>query len=118
MNHSVLVGLIALSCLGGLWLWSAGARAGAAAQRMVQEVSRTAQVVGTALALAGLVTLIQWVVITHTTVWSVTGFALVFGLPALLCGVTVARMVVVTAIVRGGLSRVSGRRGGKRRVRR
>ena len=118
MSHSVLVGLIALSCLGGLWLWSAGARAGAAAQRMVAEVSRTAQVVGTALLVAGLVAVTQWAVITHTTVWSPAGFALVFGLPAVLCGVTVARMVVVTAIVRGGLSRLSGRRGGKRRVRR
>ena len=67
MNHSVLVGLIALSGLGGLWLWSAGARAGAAAQRMVAEVSRTAQVIGTALAVAGLVALVQWAVITPTT---------------------------------------------------
>jgi hypothetical protein len=106
----VVLGLIAVGVLGGVLVWSAGARVGRAAQRAVQQITRTGRVAGAAVLVAGVIALAQWVVISHTTRWSLAGFALVFGLPALLAGVTVARMVVVTAIIRGGFSRTSGSR--------
>ena len=94
MSSGAIVGVAALAVLGLLWLWGAGVRAGRKAQKKVREVSRTGSVLGWGLLTAGVIVGVQWVVIANTT--DAGTIAAVLGTPALVAGIAVARLCVVT----------------------
>src|SRR4051794_28001355 len=109
-SEQLTIGLAVLAGLGLVLLWVSGARAGRHAERRIREVTRVSgaavQAVVTAAILAGL----QWAAVTwsrHPAVWAVT-----LGVPALFAGVSLARLLAVTEIVRPLPRR--GRGGGRR----
>ena len=96
-----------LAFLGLLWTFSAGAKAGRAAERQFREMTRVGSVLLTTVITAAVIVGIQWLVMRQTPG---AGAALVvLGVPGLLAGVTVARLAAVTTTVR-----TSGRRGVRR----
>jgi hypothetical protein len=103
MNHhlSSTAYLIGAGALLVLWLLWRGRRAARAAR----EVTRIGGSVGRALVLAGLITGVQWAVITHTT--GTTAVLLALGIPALFAGNALAQLMPVTTVH-------NGRKGGKR----
>jgi hypothetical protein len=100
---------IGLAALGGLWLFSAGAHAARGIERGMRQVSRTGQVAGLALVLGLVVAVVQWVVLTHIANPSLITLVLVLGVPAVLAGTTVARLVALDTTIRAGSRRSPSR---------
>jgi TRAP-type C4-dicarboxylate transport system permease large subunit len=94
MSNSAIVGIAALSMLGLLWLWGAGVKTGRKAEKKIKQVSRTGSVLGWGLLTAGLIVGVQWIVIRNTTDAGTIGAVL--GVPALVAGMAIARLCVVT----------------------
>jgi hypothetical protein len=88
-----------LAALGVLWTFSAGAKAGRAAERQFREVTRAGSVLLTTVAAAAVIVGIQWLVMRHNP--GPGAVLVVLGVPGLLAGVTIARLAVVTTVVRG-----------------
>jgi len=109
-SQHLTIGLLVLAGLGLLSIWTSGARTGRTAERAVREVTRMGGVAARTLLTAAVVVGVQWAVLATTTAPAAIGVAL--GVPALFAGVTVARLLAVTQIVRT-LPR-GNRRGGRR----
>jgi hypothetical protein len=110
-STGLLVGLFGLAVFGLLSVWSAGARTGRTMERQLRQVSRFGQVLGWSLMSAVVIGAGQWLTVTHTS--SPVVLAGVIGLPALLAGVTVGRMLTVTTFYWEGP--VNGRGSGRAR---
>lgn len=85
---------VALAVGGGLvliWSWVAGARAARKVQKSIQSAGRTGnnavRIVVTAVVVVG----VQWAVVTLSA--DPIAWAIALGIPALVAGVTVARML-------------------------
>ncbi|WP_051341960.1 hypothetical protein [Pseudonocardia spinosispora] len=109
---SVMCALVALACLGLMYIFASGARAGRAAERRIRSVTRGGRVLGTAAVSGLVIVLIQWLVVINTT--DSTALALVLGTPAILAGITLGRMSTwsVSRSPRGP-RRASVKRGGR-----
>ncbi len=107
VGTTVLLGLVVLSGLGLLHIWTSGLRAGRKVERQVREFTRLSRVAAGALVAAVVIGGIQWAVVTHTAPSPMWVFVL--GAPALLAGVSVGRLLAVTTVVH-----THGRRGVKR----
>lgn len=94
MNHSVVVGVIALAALGCLWLWGNGVRAGKKAEKALKQAGRTGSVLGWGLMCAGVIVGIQWLVVvfSHDT----ATVLLVLGIPGFFAGMSLSRFCAVT----------------------
>jgi hypothetical protein len=97
-GEHVTIGLFVLAGLGLLSVWTSGARTGRNAERAVREVTRLTGTAGRTLVTAAVIVGVQWAVIATTSNPIALGAAL--GVPALFAGVTVARLVAVTEVVR------------------
>jgi hypothetical protein len=97
-TQSTTIGLLVLAALGLLSIWTSGARTGRKAERAVREVTRLTGTVGRTLATAAGIVGVQWVVLSLTT--HPVALGVVLGVPALFAGVTVARLLAVTEVVR------------------
>lgn len=93
--ETMTIGLLVLTALG---LISFGAKTGVKAARGAREVTRIGGSAGRTLLTAGVIVGVQWAVITLTTSPLAWGVAL--GVPALFAGVTVARLLAVTTVIR------------------
>jgi hypothetical protein len=94
---TVVVTLVLLAGLGVLHIWTTGVRAGRKVERQVREFTRLGRVAAGAAVTAVVIALVQWAVVTHSQpsgLWVV-----VLGLPAMLAGVTVGRLLAVTTVV-------------------
>lgn len=102
----LLAGTGALTAL--VWVWRAGARRTKAAADAARSSARLLSLTGRVVFLAGLITGVQWLVITRP---SVSGWAVlaVLGLPALFAAFTLTRALTVTTVD------MPRRRGGGRR---
>lgn len=85
--------------LGLFTVFSAGAKAGRAAERGLREATRIGQIALSALVAGGLIATVQWFVLARGAGGSPVVFGLVFGLPALLAGTTVARVLAVSILL-------------------
>jgi len=95
----VMVMVCGLAFLGLLWTFSAGAKAGRAAERQLREMTRAGSVLLVTAIAAAVIVAIQWLVMRQSPATFTT--LVVLGGPALLAGVTVARFAAVTTDVRG-----------------
>jgi hypothetical protein len=96
MNHlSPTTYVIGAGVLWVLWLLWRGRRTARAAR----EVTRTGGSVGRAVMLAGLITGVQWAVVTYAT--SATTVLLTLGIPALFSGFALAQLMPVTTVHNG-----------------
>lgn len=93
---ALLGGLVALA---GLWVFTTGAKAGRAAQRQIQHMVQTWAVLGTAGVSGAVIVAVQWMVITGTP--STAALLVALAVPALLAGITVARMAAVVTVSHG-----------------
>lgn len=94
----ITIGLLALAGLGLLSIWTSGARTGRKAERATREVTRVAGSAVRTTVTAAVIVAAQWAALTltrHPAVWAVA-----LALPALFAGVTVARLLAVTEVVR------------------
>jgi hypothetical protein len=88
-----------LAGVGGLtavmWVWRAGARRARAAADAARSGARLLSLTGRVVFLAGLITGVQWLVITRPAIsaWAVLA---VLGLPALFAAYTLTRALTVT----------------------
>lgn len=96
--------------LGVLLVWRAGVRKARAAADRARAGARAVSLIGRVLVVAGVITGVQWVVITHAA-QDTTLLAVVLGLPALFTARTVVRAVTIVADASTGRER---RRGGGR----
>jgi hypothetical protein len=101
-----------LAGVGGLtavvWVWRAGARRAKAAADAARSGARLLSLTGRVVVLAGLITGVQWLVITRP---AISGWAVLaaLGLPALFAAYTLTRALTVTT------QDAPRRRGGGRR---
>jgi hypothetical protein len=95
----VMVMVCGLAFLGLLWTFSAGAKAGRAAERQFREATRVGSVLLATVVAAGVIVTVQWLVIRQNP--ATFAGLVVLGVPALLAGMTVARLAAVTTVVRG-----------------
>jgi hypothetical protein len=86
----VLLGVCGLVLV---WAWTAGARTGRRAERATRTVTRMGSTTGRTLICAAVIVGVQWAVITWTTHPGV--IATVLGVPALIAGGAVARLLTV-----------------------
>lgn len=102
----VLAGIGVLLVLA--WVWRAGARRARAAADAARSGARLLSLTGRVLFTAGVITGVQWLVITHPTgnAWVLLA---VLGLPALFASYTLTRALTVTT-----LDVPRRRRGGRR----
>jgi hypothetical protein len=100
---TVLLVLLALAAMGVLHIWTSGVKAGRKVEHQVREFTRVSRVASGALVAALVIAGVQWTVVTHSQPSAVWVFVL--GLPALLAGVTVGRLLAVTTVVYGGYGR-------------
>jgi uncharacterized Tic20 family protein len=98
--------------LGVLLVWRAAVRKARAAADAARAGARAVSLVGRVLLVAGLLTGVQWVVITHAA-QDTALVAVVLGLPALFTASTVVRALTVVADGTAGRER-RGRRGERR----
>ncbi len=108
VGSTVLLGLVVLSSLGLLHIWTSGARAGRKVERQVREFTRLSRVAAGAVVTAVVIAAVQWAVVARTAPSPMWLFVL--GAPALLAGVSVGRLLAVTTVVRTH----RGRRGVRR----
>lgn len=109
----VMVGLVVLAGLGLVSVWTSGARAGRKSARAVREVTRVGGSAVRVVVAAGVLVGVQWAVLSLTAepvVWAVA-----LGLPGLFAGITVARSLAVTEVIRTIPRHARGGRGGGRR---
>lgn len=103
----LLAGVGGLTAL--MWVWRAGARRARAARRaeVARSGARLVSLAGRMVFLAGLITGVQWLVITRPAVsgWAVLA---VLGLPALFAAHTLTRALTITT------QDMPRRRGGRR----
>lgn len=92
------VGLVVLAALGLLYIWTSGARAQHKLDRQVRQATRAAGTAMRALVIGLVIGGVQWAILARAD--SAATWAAVLGVPALLAGVTVARMFETTTIVR------------------
>lgn len=86
-----------LGILLGLWMiWRAGKRKAKAAADAARTGARAVSLIGRVLVIGGLITGVQWVVVTYAA-GNTTLLLAVLGLPALLCAATLARTLTVVA---------------------
>lgn len=97
-TQTMSIVLAVLAGLGLLSIWTSGARTGRKAERATREVTRLTGAAGRTLVTAAVIVGVQWAAFTITTHPAVIGAVL--GVPALFAGVTVARLVAVTEVVR------------------
>lgn len=107
--------IVAVAGLGVFWVWASGARAGVRAGRAVSSGWHALVSAGAILPAAFLITLGQWALLRATT--EPVAWALGLGMPALLAGVALARLLIVTGHSEPAEPR-SGRAGGRARRRR
>jgi hypothetical protein len=93
----VLVVLVALAGLGALVAFRSGARSAYKVARHTQQVTRMGGNLGRALGTAVVIVGVQWSVVSLTT--DPRAWGVVFGVPALFAGATIARMFSVTELV-------------------
>lgn len=86
--------IVAVAALGLFWVWTSGARAGVRAGRAVSSGWHAVASAGAVLPAAVLITSGQWALLRATT--DPVAWALGLGMPALLAGVALARLLVVT----------------------
>ncbi|GAY12439.1 hypothetical protein [Pseudonocardia sp. N23] len=94
---TIVVVLLVAAGIGLVWSWSAGARAGRAVANTMHQAGRAGGIAGRSLAIAVAVVTVQWVVMRMTT--DVVAIAAVLGIPAVLSGITVARLLAGPADV-------------------
>ncbi|SER76166.1 hypothetical protein [Actinokineospora terrae] len=89
--------------LGVLLMWRSGARKGRATADAARAGARAVSLLGRVLVLGGMITGVQWVVVTYAA-GNTTLLAVVLGLPALFTASTLVRVftVVTDAPRRGG----------------
>jgi hypothetical protein len=104
-NH-LLMALGGLALLGVVLAIVSGRRATKRAAKGVREVTRMTSNAARTVVTAGVVTLIQWAIVTNTS--DTTTVLITLGFPALFAGVSVARLFAVTEVIH------SSRRGGHR----
>jgi len=92
------LGLVVLAALGLLYIWTSGARAQRKLDRQIHQATRAAGTAMRALLIGMTIGGIQWAILTHNT--ATVTWAAVLGIPALLAGVSVARLLETTTIVR------------------
>lgn len=88
---SLLVGLFALAALGVAFIWASGARAGRRLERRIWRARLAGRVLSNAVVAAVVIVGVQWATVTRTS--DPAALVLVLGVPALLAGVTVGRVV-------------------------
>ncbi|MEU9822964.1 hypothetical protein Ae168Ps1_4839c [Pseudonocardia sp. Ae168_Ps1] len=85
---------VALGVLAGLvlmWSWAAGARAGRKVQKSIHHAGRTGNNAARIVMTAAVVVGVQWAVVKLSA--DPVAWVIVLGVPALIAGVTVARML-------------------------
>jgi uncharacterized membrane protein len=98
MNTGIVI-VAVLALLGALWAFNSGAKAGRTIERRSREISRTGQVLLTSGLVGAVIAVTQWVVMTHVVGPSFGTVALVLGVPGLLAGITVGRLVTITTTI-------------------
>lgn len=96
----LVVGALVLAALAGVGVlvsFGAGARAAHRATRHAREVTRMGATLTRALLAGAVIAGVRWAVVASTTAPPAWGVAL--GVPAVLAGSTVARMLTMTEIV-------------------
>lgn len=109
----LLIGVGVLALIGLVSVWTAGARTGRKVERAVVEATHTGATGARSLVTGIVLVGIQWAVLTATTdplVW-----AAALGVPALLAGVTVGRLLGITDLLR--TNRPANHRSATRRTR-
>lgn len=109
MNTTVAALGFVLAGFGALWLWMSGVTAGRAIQRGIYRLVVIGRVGLAALVSSAVIVLVQWQMLGRPALTPGV-LALVLGLPAVLAGVTVGRLLA-TVVVLGSFSRARGRRG-------
>ncbi|WP_156935411.1 hypothetical protein [Pseudonocardia spinosispora] len=99
MDSNIVAGLTVAGAVAGVLVWWAGARAGRAAERAWRQVIRTWAVAGVAVVIGAGICGVQWLVMTRTPELSIAAVLLVFGIPAVLAGASLARLITVTALI-------------------
>lgn len=97
-TQTMSIVLAVLAGLGLLSIWTSGARTGRKAERATREITRMTGTAGRTVVTAAVIVGVQWAVLTITT--HAVAIGVVLGLPALFAGVTVARLLAVTEVVR------------------
>lgn len=103
----VSIGLLVVAALGLVSIWTSGAKAGRRASQTARGLGTGGGTAGRAVLTAAIIVGVQWAVVTHTDNAAV--IAAVLGVPALIAGTTVARLVAVTEMA-ATLARTGGRR--------
>ena len=100
VTPAVLVVVALLASVGVMWAFSSGAKAGRKAEARMRDVNRAGGAATVAVLVGGVISGIQWAVLTKVPNpgWAVLG--LVLGVPGVLAGTTVGRMYAVHEIVR------------------
>jgi hypothetical protein len=104
--QTMLIALGGLALLGAVSAITSGRRATKRAAKGVREVTRMTSNAARTVVTAAVVTLVQWLIVTHTS--DTTTVLVTLGVPALFAGVSVARLFAVTEVIH------STRRGGHR----
>jgi uncharacterized membrane protein (DUF4010 family) len=105
-QQTMLIALGGLALLGIVSMIVSGRRATKRAAKGVREVARMTSNAARTVVTAAVITLVQWLIVTHTV--DATTVLIALGLPALFAGVSVARLFAVTEVIH------STRRGGRR----
>jgi hypothetical protein len=102
-SSTLLVVLGALALIGLISAITSGRRATKHAAKGVREVTRMTSNAARTLVTAAVMTLVQWLIVTHTS--DTTTVLVTLGVPALFAGASVARLFAVTEVIhstRGG----------------
>jgi hypothetical protein len=95
-NPAALVA-VGLALVGLLAIWRSGRNSAARAAGQVREVTRMGGTFLSTVLIAAVIGGIQWAVVAHTS--DRTALLMVLGVPALLAGITVARLFAVTTVI-------------------
>jgi hypothetical protein len=96
-THPTALAGIGLALVGLLAIWRSGRRSAVRAAGHAHEVTRMSGTFLRIAVIAAVIVGIQWAVVTHTD--NPITVALVLGIPALLAGMTVARLMAVTEVI-------------------
>lgn len=102
-QQTLLIALGALALLGVVSAFVSGRRATQRAAKGVREVTRMTGNAVRTLVTATVITVVQWLIVTHTH--DTTTVLVTLAVPALFAGVSVARLFAVTEVIhsaRGG----------------